>query len=121
MEIPTLPKDLFDQLKQAEIKSFTLQFSGGNDEGYLDVEFSPQREQDENLRNRIGDWAWETYEYSGAGDGSDYGDDFTYDLETMELRHTEWFSVRQDEPVQTHAFGLDGSVTAKDSDPEELA
>lgn len=103
-EIVQLPKELAESLKKNGVTSVTLQFYGGSDEGYLNIHFTGIACDDpvyRDLENAVDEWAWEVYEYSGAGDGSDYGDDITYDFEKGEIRFNEWGMVRHDEEEET--------------------
>ena len=72
MRAEPLKKEIYNKAKELGIKKIILRFSGGNDEGNLDVDMMPDWNQD--LASDIEDWAWDAYSYSGAGDGSDYGD-----------------------------------------------
>lgn len=102
MKAEPLSKDIYNKCKELGVKQIILHFSGGNDEGYLDIELvdcqSPMRET---LQKDIDTWVWTAYDYSGAGDGSDYGDDITYDLDKNEVSTTEWYSqpTYQSEPA----------------------
>ena len=102
MNVAPLKKAIHDKAKALEIDVITLNFSGGSDEGYLEVELEPKH--DHNFANEIEEWAWSVYDYSGAGDGSDYGDTITYDLENKEVTTSECYMVRED----------------NENDPEEL-
>ena len=94
MNAEPISKELFDKLTAAGITSVTLNFSGGSDEGYLDVTIEPHRDpSDDDVRNlikEIEDWAWGVYSYSGAGEGIDYGDEIVYDLIKKKVRTSEW-------------------------------
>jgi hypothetical protein len=85
MSHPAIPKALYDTLKEAGVVSFELNFSGGSDEGYLSVTCN------EGYEDEIEEWANEAFDYSGAGDGQDYGDDYTYNLETGKVTHQSWY------------------------------
>jgi hypothetical protein len=96
-------KNLYDLLKENNVKSFELRFSGGSDEGYLDVHIeydqsmdasniiSPTNNQKKTIESVLYDAAMEGFAYSGAGDGTPYGDNYYFDLETGEIRHEEWY------------------------------
>ena len=98
MNAEPINKELYNKLVAAGITRVTLNFSGGSDEGYLDVTIDPHLDPgDEAVRNfikEIEDWAWSVYGYSGAGDGSDYGDDIEYDLVNKKVRTSEWYTER---------------------------
>jgi hypothetical protein len=124
MENPAhLPKYLFDKAVEMGIHTITLHFSGGNDEGYLDVHFSGDFDSDKGnpydngFSTLIEDWAWDSYSYSGGGDGSDYGDDIEYNLITKKVYVSDWHMVRQDSLTQEDDMTVDDSVT----DEEEKA
>jgi hypothetical protein len=82
-----IPKELLSALKERGITSFELRFQGGSDEGYLEVSLTPE---DRALETQVEDWADSAFCYSGAGDGTDYGDNYVYDLVNMTIQHTEW-------------------------------
>ena len=98
MNAEPIKKSLYDKLKAAGVTSVKLAFSGGSDEGYLDVILYPSFDYtDEAARNLVEEvekWAWEAYSYSGAGEGSDYGDNITYDLVNNTVETEEWFMER---------------------------
>jgi len=95
METPMpLNKAIYDRAKQLGIKKITLHFSGGNDEGFLNVDLVPHPKDDDDFANDVEDWAWGAYGYSGAGDGSDYGDDIVYDLEKGTVTASDWYMSR---------------------------
>ena len=107
MIVKPLQKELYNKLKELGVKRFTLAFEGGNDEGYLDVEIYPYDLDDREINGEIEDWAWSVYEYSGAGDGSGYGDKIMYDLEEGKVSTESWFMQRQEalgeeEEIQVH-------------------
>lgn len=93
MNITALPKKLYDRATQLGVTSITLQFSGGSDEGHLDVQIDSPLDDDEALSalgSDVEDWADTAYSYNGAGDGDAYGDNVTYDLVEMEARWDAW-------------------------------
>ena len=64
---------------------------------------------DEKLAEEVEVWAYEdpgVYDYSGAGDGSDYGDDITYNIEDMTATHSEWYMSRQDGDTSGSTFSI---------------
>ena len=94
--------------KKLDIGKITLEFSGGSDEGFLDVFFETTKRWKEseavsrrNLREDMEGWASEAYLYGGAGDGSRYGDTYVYDLVNKTVTHYEWWQdiVRGEEKV----------------------
>jgi hypothetical protein len=97
MKVEPLNKAIYDKAKEFGIESITLHFSGGNDEGYLDVELCDDDKAPHDFFKEIEDWAWQVYEYSGAGDGQGYGDDIVYDLKNGKVSTSVWYMARQDE------------------------
>lgn len=96
MTIEPLNKDIYNKALELGIERITLRFSGGSDEGMLDVDVAPWNEKTAKLIVDIENWAWDVYSYSGAGDGSDYGDDVEYDLVNKRVSSSEWYTARQD-------------------------
>ena len=95
MNIEPLSKVIYNKAKELGIETIVLNFSGGDDEGYLDVGMTPK--YDEKFAGEIEDWAWEVYDYSGAGDGNAYGDNVEYDLKNGKASTEEWYMTRQSE------------------------
>ena len=110
-----LSKELFNRAKKLDIISFTLNWEGGSDEGYLyvDYEILQKRLNGEtkwSLREKnpeyhaalnqwetdLHDWAHRTFAYNGAGTGSRYGDTYEYNLVEGTVTHQEWWMVRQE-------------------------
>ena len=46
------------------------------------------------LRIDLESWAWSVYDYGGAGEGHDYGDDITYKLDDGSAEWQEWYMDR---------------------------
>ena len=102
-----LPKKLYDEAKELGISSITPEFRGGNDEGNLYVflvapktddlvKIVKRKQRVSKLETDVETWAFDAYQYSGAGDGNDYGDDVTYNLETMKASVSSWHMTRVD-------------------------
>lgn len=100
-----LPKAIYDKAKSLGITKICLGFSGGSDEGYLDIRLYKSFESDSNsldyvhhndFESEIDAWAWIAYEYGGAGDGNSYGDDITYDLHANTVSSCDWYMARTD-------------------------
>ncbi len=93
-----LPREIFDRARKFGIEAIVLNFQGGSDEGNLLINLKRKGNQPhknfDTFESEIEDWAWSAYVYSGAGDGSDYGDDITYDLMNMEVDTAEWYYQR---------------------------
>ena len=96
MNAEPLTEEIFNEAKRLGIKRIALSFSGGNDEGYLDVTTEPYCSSNDWFEDKIKDWAWGAYDYSGAGDGNEYGDDIVYDIENRKVSTSEWYMQRQD-------------------------
>jgi len=94
MQAEPLSKAIYNKAKELGVDKITLKFSGGNDEGHLYVQTNTD---DYDFEKEIEDWAWEAYQYSGAGDGTDYGDDIVYDLKNGKVSTSEWFHVVQEQ------------------------
>jgi len=90
MIIEPLKKEIYNKAKELGIETIELRFSGGSDEGYLDVFTTPDNSA---LESEIEEWAWEAYDYNGAGEGNDYGDNITYNIKEGKATSSEWFMV----------------------------
>ena len=111
----SISKDLKKLILEAGGTSFDVRWSGGSDEAYLDVELRcfdgsvhmlsedhPGLQPLKVAQDLIFEAAEDGFDYSGAGDGSDYGDDYTYDLLANTITHQEWYMVQKDEePTQS--------------------
>lgn len=111
-EIKALPLEFFTRAKELKIEKITLNFSGGSDEGYLNVYFYGDAEtiytiEGENLNREIEEWANNAYDYSGAGEGYDYGDDICYDLKKNKVFFSEWYYSRHDGPEKEIELKID--------------
>lgn len=90
MKAEALKKDIYNKAKAMGVDKIILSFSGGNDEGFLTVAIEPSDKHTAELESAIEDWAWSVYNYSGAGEGHDYGDDITYDLANGKVITNDW-------------------------------
>ena len=107
MNAKPLKKELYERVVALGGDIVTLEFSGGSDEGYLYVEvrgdnMAQDVEQTDEVRKKIRDlesdieeWVWTVYQYSGAGDGTSYGDTITYDLNNQTMSTQEWYHAVQ--------------------------
>jgi len=95
MQVEPLNKELFDRAKEAGVTKIVLHFSGGSDEGFLDIELTglDYSSEHKSLWGDVENWVWDVYSYSGAGDGTSYGDDITYDLVAGKMHTQEWCHV----------------------------
>lgn len=106
MTVQPLPKHLLDKAIALGIQLIELGFSGGSDEGSLYVTLSVKPEPGKHrvlevipdswhaFEGEVEDWGWSVYEYGGAGDGNDYGDDIVYDLVENKVTTTDWYMER---------------------------
>ena len=98
IDVLPLPKRFFDRAVELGVGKLILSFSGGSDEGYLDVNyemlnnFPYGKDNTRSFVQEVNDWAEEAYEYCGAGDGTPYGDTVTYDLANKTVEVREWFT-----------------------------
>ncbi len=86
-EIRPISKVIYKKAKLLNVKTITLQFNGGSDEGMLEVWFDwaePDKVINAKFEKEIYDWAWGAYQYNGDSNGycGDYSDEITYDLQT---------------------------------------
>ena len=105
MTIKPLGKKIYAKAKELGIETIVLNFSGGDDEGYLDVGMTPK--YDEKFAVEIEDWVWETYDYSGAGDGTGYGDNIEYNLKNGTASAEEWYMTRQAGDSEDHNLQIE--------------
>jgi hypothetical protein len=111
-----IKKAIFERAKELGIKEILLHFSGGNDEGMLYVDTKPN--YDANFNRIIEDWAWDAYSYSGAGDGTDYGDDICYDLENGKVTTTEWCMRREQTDWDAEDLEIDDETNKSDENDD---
>ena len=113
IEVLPLPKRFFDRAVELGIAKLFLSFSGGSDEGYLDVNYEmlndlPYGEKDaSSLAQEVYEWAEGAYGYEGAGDGSPYGDNVTYDLVNKTVEVSEWFTQVAQGKKKNHSLEVD--------------
>ena len=107
MNAEPLNKEIYNKALKLGITKITLNFSGGSDEGCLNVDVGSLNDLvvSQDFLNELENWAWEAYSYSGAGDGNDYGDDIVYDLVNKKVTTSEWFTERR------YDEGEEGSLT----------
>lgn len=107
MQAVPLSKEIYKQALKHKISKIILEFSGGNDEGYLNIDFEVNEKgathsktlekiYDSGFEQKVDDWAWSVYSYNGAGDGYDYGDSIIYDLENKTVSTSEWYTSRKE-------------------------
>lgn len=106
MEAQPLSKAIYEKAKELGVNTITLKFSGGSDEGELQVETDAE-DYNYEFERLVEDWAWEVYNYSGAGDGTSYGDDIVYDLKNKKVSTSEWFHVVQEQASGTSKLKIE--------------
>ena len=109
MEIKNLSKSIFEKLIDSGATKLELNFSGGSDEGYLDVEIYNNKSFSENseLHGEVEEWAWDVYSYNGAGCGPNYGDEISYDLVNKKATHQYWEHVQKYDKETSSEFKID--------------
>lgn len=127
---PALDRELYAKLRAAGIVRVDINWSGGSDEGYLDVNLYRAGDalpiNDQDLSAAVETWAEGAFDYSGAGDGNDYGDDYVYDLLAHMVTHSEWYHQRVEGGTERSPLELDGdgeqpTPTGDLSDPADPA
>tara|TARA_R110000824_G_scaffold272180_1_gene460691 strand:+ start:2775 stop:3185 length:411 start_codon:yes stop_codon:yes gene_type:complete len=111
LEPEPLPRKLVEKAKAQGVVKINVCWSGGSDEGHCEVNLEYTKEADsdfakslltqrpitrDELEPEFEEWAEESFDYSGAGDGSAYGDDLVYDLEKNTVQCSDWYMVRED-------------------------
>ena len=110
--IQPLPARIVARAKNLKIEIIKLNFSGGNDEGYLNVDVDSSQEMvvPNDFLNEVETWAWDAYSYGGAGDGNDFGDDITYDLKAGTASCQDWYTARRDGETVTMPLEVDDAT-----------
>lgn len=133
LEVKPLSKTLADRAKALGVLSIEIRFSGGSDEGYCSVALNTEDSSHSTysygeassplnvLAGEIEDWALEVYDYCGAGDGSDYGDDITYDFESNVVEVSEWYMQRVDGDSQEVKLAIEGDQSDDESQKNQEA
>lgn len=119
MEAEKLSKAIYDKAKALGATAIILEFSGGSDEGYLNVGLSTadgKSVDNPDFEKEIDEWAWSVYDYSGAGDGNDYGDDVVYDLAENKVTTSEWTMIRHDGDEEGSELVVADAVPEDDSE-----
>lgn len=103
-QIRPISKSIYKKAKLLKIKTITLQFDGGSDQGMLEVVFDKYetvRIDNPKFEKRVFDWAWEVYQYDGDSHGNcwDYSDDITYNLQT-DLVSLKYQCIIEDRDVE---------------------
>lgn len=94
MSAPALPKEIYDKLISAGVSVLHIQWSGGSDEGYLEVDSDSPIPEDVDIDG----WAYDAFCFSGAGDGHSYGENYEYHLKENKVIMQEWYYVHHEDP-----------------------
>ena len=100
-EIVALPKSIYNKAIELNVGKIILHWSGGSDVGYLNISLygkdnsdpkngDNKSTSDYTFSDEIESWAEAAYDYNGAGDGTDYGDDVTYDINKKTIAISSW-------------------------------
>lgn len=108
MNIEPLPKKIYDKAVALGITQIELHFSGGSDEGYLNVDVSGSKDRESNTKfeQEIEEWAWQAYSYSGAGGGDGYGDDVLYSIVSKTATISSWYMERTESAPENSDFEI---------------
>ena len=111
MNIRPLSKKIYDDAVNLKVEMIKLNFSGGSDEGYLDIELdgmieAPYNDELTQFETDVEKWAWDVYSYNGGGDGTEYGDSITYDLNNKTAYTEQWWYERQESESEDKPFTL---------------
>lgn len=117
MKAEPLKSNHYNQAQELGITKIVLEWSGGSDEGHLHVSTQVADRSDEisdekrktihRLESDIEDWAYDVYEYSGAGDGNPYGDTIKYDLVKGTVSTVEWYTKEVYDEPETFTLSVD--------------
>lgn len=100
---PPLPLKFMTRALTANIELIIIKWSGGSDEGHLNVELEDKNGEtfylwagnDPLLQSLFADiegWCYDAMDYSGAGDGSGYGDIIRYNLKEGTVSTETWWT-----------------------------
>lgn len=124
-----LPKNLFEKLVAAKIEKLSVHLEGGNDEGLINCALQPWPDSVEcpelikpvsDLLDEVETWAFEAYSFSGAGDGTRYGDDIVYDLVNKTVTTTEWYEEVKSGPTENETLELEEEECDSNDKEDEL-
>ena len=112
MNIEPLSKKIYDTAVNLKVQIIKLHFSGGSDEGFLDIELdgmieAPYNNELRQFEEDVQQWAWDVYSYNGAGEGIDYGDSIIYDLSNKLAYIEEWWYERQENETDNEPFTIE--------------
>lgn len=102
-QIRPISKSIYKKAKSLGIKTITLQFEGGSDEGALEVWFDDHETVNPKFEKQVYDWAWDVYQYDGDSGGlcGDFSDEITYDLKrNLTCSTYQRQAVRWDEEIE---------------------
>jgi hypothetical protein len=126
--VKPLPRELYARAKKLNVTKIFLEFRAGHAEGILEASIEWSKKLNEQtihtvrmrhgsqgrigvrqvgpylpdsrvlLNDDIQEWMEQTWDYSGADDGTSYGDDLTYDLVENTVEASQWRYERTDFP-----------------------
>ena len=130
--IQPLPRKLYDRAIELGVREIRVEWTGGSDEGYLNISldtgegldtYAALTDGQSGLHTDLENWAYDAFTYNGAGDGNDYGDNITYDLVKKRVTHDEWMMQRQDLGEEEQDLEFDEPEPEEEPEPptaEEL-
>jgi hypothetical protein len=92
MSYQNIPKELFQKLKEAGAETLVVKLEGGNDEAIIDVDVLPYTAHSGAIARDVEDWVWNSFCFSGAGDGNPFGENYTYDLKKGTVHSESWYT-----------------------------
>lgn len=94
-----LPAELFRKLKENNVDKLTVTLTGGNDEAIVDCDFQPwPKAYTSEIETLIDDWIYSSFNFSGAGDGTEYGTHYVYDLNAGTCYSQDFYTEIKLEP-----------------------
>lgn len=116
MDTMPLRRDLYTRAIELGVRTIGITMEGGSDESYYTIDCQvpgrygdlseEQRQVITKLEDDIEEWAYDAYGFSGAGDGSRYGDTITYNLVDNTVTNIEWAYVYQENDQGTSELSV---------------
>lgn len=121
-----MSRELLEEAKRLGIETISVDLSGGSDEAFVDVSFDAGSTDDkeierarsaleESVREVVEDTVCDKYGFSGAGEGTDYGDEYEYHINSGTITKREWSYRRVDEEEEK----IEMSVRESESEDED--
>ena len=107
MNAPHLNPQHIQQARDMGINTLYVFLEGGSDEGFVETRFErPTTELAKEMRlawvkleEDIKEYIYDNHPYSGAGDGTPYGEEYTYNFADNSVEGFEWSMQRHDSPI----------------------